>query len=66
MPHVPPQLALTLGMLKQQGFQVSVFYIKDRKGYEDAAARLAQYNIYTFHIEHERNLHELNPARIGQ
>ncbi|MFP4502532.1 MAG: DUF58 domain-containing protein [Candidatus Hydrogenedentota bacterium] len=65
-PHVTPALALTLGMLKQHGFQVSVFYIKDRKGYEEAAALLAQYDIYTFHIEHERNLHELNPARIGQ
>ena len=59
------RLALMLATLKENGFNVTVFYIKDAKGFSEAAALLARYDIYALHIEHERNLHEINPAKIG-
>jgi uncharacterized protein (DUF58 family) len=65
VPIVTERLALTLAEMKLSGFNVSVFYIKDTAGYEEAAALLARHQIHCFHIEHERNLHELSPARIG-
>lgn len=52
--------------MKYSGFAVTVFFIKDRRGYDEAARLLAPHNIHVFHIESERDLHELNPARIGQ
>lgn len=65
VPQVTDTFALLLAELKYSGFAVSVFFIADRKGYEEACQLLAPHNIYVFHIEHERNLHELNPAKIG-
>jgi uncharacterized protein (DUF58 family) len=59
------RLALMLATLKENGFNVTVFYIMDAKNFREAAAILARYNIYAIHIEHERSLHELNPAKIG-
>lgn len=66
VPVVTDELALTLATMKDYGFNVSVFFISDQEGFREAAALLAAYNIYTFHIEHEWSLHELSPARIGQ
>lgn len=65
-PIVTDSLALTLGAMKENGFNVTVFFINHQKGYEDAAALLAPYDIHVFHIEHEWSLHEISPAKIGQ
>ena len=65
VPQITEGFALTLAEMKLSGFGVSVFFIKDRKGYEDAASLLAPHNIHVFHIEQERDLHELSPALIG-
>jgi len=65
VPQVTESLALTLGSMKLSGFNVTVFLIDNNANYLDAAALLAQHDIYVFHIEHERNLHELSPAKIG-
>lgn len=64
-PHVHDALALTLGSMKLIGFNVSVFIIKDHKNHEEAARMLAPHGIHAFHIQHERDLHELSIDRIG-
>lgn len=64
--HVDERLALTLGAMKMAGFAVTVFYISDTKGFGEASALLAGHGIDCLHIEHERSLHEISPARIGQ
>lgn len=66
VPHVDERLAMTLGSMKLSGFNVTVFYINDSRGFPEAAGLLAQHQIDCIHIEHERNLHEISPARIGQ
>lgn len=66
VPIVDERLALTLSSMKLAGFNVTVFFIKHRAGFEEARHLLAPHNIHVFHIEHERNLHELSPAKIGQ
>lgn len=66
VPQVDENLALTLAEMKYAGFAVSVFLIRDPKGYEDAAALLAPHNIHVFHIKEEHDLHEIAPQRIGQ
>ncbi len=63
--RVTPELALVLGEMKLTGFAVSVFVIDNWAGYKEAASLLAPHGIGLFHIEHERNLHEISPARIG-
>lgn len=65
VPQVTDRLALTLGSMKLSGFNVTVFFINDQAGYEEAAALLAPHDIDVLHIEHERNLHELKPDKIG-
>lgn len=65
VPQVTEAFALALGEMKLAGFAVSVFFIRDRAGYEEAAALLAPHYIHVFHIEEERDLHELSPAQIG-
>lgn len=65
-PHVHDALALTLGAMKIAGFNVSVFLIKDHKNYEEAARLLAPHGINVFHIQHERDLHNLSVDKIGQ
>ena len=65
VPQVTEHLALALASMKLSGFNVSVFLIANAAGYQEAAALLAGHNIYCFHIEHERNLHEISPAKIG-
>ncbi len=66
VPQVTEQLALTLGSMKLQGFNVSVFFISHPTGYEEAARLLAPHHINVFHINTARDLHELNPADIGR
>ena len=66
VPYVSEDLALTLAEMKYAGFAVSVFFIRDRKGHEEAAALLAPHNIHVFHIREESDLHEIAPQRIGQ
>lgn len=66
VPYVGEELALTLAEMKYSGFAVSVFFIRDRKGYEEAAALLAPHNIHVFHIQEESDLHELAPQKIGR
>jgi uncharacterized protein (DUF58 family) len=66
VPVVTEQLAMTLAEMKLSGFGVSVFFIADQNGYEEACALLAPHSIHVFHIETERHLHELSPAKIGQ
>lgn len=65
-PHVHDALALVLGSMKIAGFNVSVFIIRDHKNFEEAGRLLAPHGITAFHIQHERDLHEINVARIGQ
>lgn len=62
--QVTDRLALTLAMMKQSGFNVTVFLIDAGAGYEEAAALLASHNIHLFHIESERDLHEIAPQKI--
>jgi hypothetical protein len=64
VPIMNESLAMVLGEMKLNGFSVTVFFISDRQGYEDAAAMLAQHNIHVFHIREESDLHELNPQKI--
>lgn len=66
VPQVTEVFALTLAQMKISGFNVSVFFIRDRKGFETAAALLAPHYIHVFHIEDERDLHELSPDLIGR
>ena len=62
--QVTDRLALTLAMMKQSGFNVSVFLIDAGTAYEQAAALLAAHDINLFHIETERHLHEISPQKI--
>ena len=64
VPQVSERLALVLAEMKLIGFAVSVFFIRDRDGYDKAASLLAPHNIHVFHIETERDLHELSPTLI--
>lgn len=64
VPYMTERLAMILGEMKLSGFSVTVFYIADSKGFTEAAALLAQYNIHIFHIQEERDLHELSPQKI--
>lgn len=64
-PIITERMALALGAIKLSGFNVSVFLIMDQRAYEEAALFLAPHNIHIFHIEHERSLHEISPAKIG-
>jgi len=66
VPQMSESLALTLASLKLSGFSVSVFLIGGESAYQEAATVLAPHEIYVFHIETERNLHEISPARIGR
>ena len=66
VPQVTEKLALTLAEMKHSGFAVTVFFIADQSGYNEATKLLAPHDIYVFHIEHERNLHELSPDKIGR
>ncbi|MBI2431606.1 MAG: DUF58 domain-containing protein [Candidatus Hydrogenedentes bacterium] len=65
VPQVTETLALALASMKISGFNVTVFFINDRPGYDEAARLLAPHAIHVFHIEHERHLHEISPAKIG-
>lgn len=64
-PIITDRMANTLAAIKLSGFNVSVFLIMDQRAYEEAASFLAPHYIPVFHIEHERSLHEISPARIG-
>lgn len=64
VPYMNERLALILGEMKLIGFSVSVFFIADRQGYEEAAAMLANHRIHVFHIREESDLHELSPQKI--
>ncbi len=66
LPQVTEDVALTLGEMKLSGFAVTVFLIKNPAGYQKAAGLLLAQDINTIHIEHERQLHEISPARIGR
>jgi uncharacterized protein (DUF58 family) len=66
VPQVTAKLALTLAAMKNSGFNVTVFLIDAGAHHIEAATLLAQYQIATIHIQHERDLHELSPAAIGQ
>lgn len=65
VPAISPKLALVLAEMKLSGFAVSVFLIDNWKGYREALPLVAPHGITVFHIEHERNLHEISPAKIG-
>ncbi|PCJ63106.1 MAG: hypothetical protein COA73_05885 [Candidatus Hydrogenedentota bacterium] len=65
VPYVSEQFALTLAEMKLSGFSVTVFLIRDKKGYDEAAALLAQHQINVFHIMEESDLHEIAPQKIG-
>ncbi|MCP4641836.1 MAG: DUF58 domain-containing protein [bacterium] len=65
VPQVTEDLALTLASMKLAGFSVSVFLIDNNDNYETAAGLLAPHAIHVFHIQDERHLHEISPARIG-
>jgi len=65
VPYVSEQFAMTLAEMKLSGFSVTVFLIRDKKGYDDAAALLAPHNIHLFHIMETSDLHEIAPQKIG-
>lgn len=65
VPYVTEDLALVLASMKITGFNVTVFLIDNNSDYENASVLLARHDINLMHIEHERNLHEISPARIG-
>ena len=65
VPEVTDSFALMLASMKESGFNVTVFLIDNNRQYETTAALLARHEINLIHIEHERNLHELSPAKIG-
>lgn len=65
VPRITDSLALTLASMKESGFAVTVFLIDNDANYEEEAGQLAAHEISVFHIQHERDLHELSPARIG-
>jgi len=50
--------------MKLSGFSVTVFIIDNYHGYEEASVVLAADGIDVLHIETERDLHEISPARI--
>jgi hypothetical protein len=64
VPYMNERLAMMLGEMKLSGFAVTVFYIADNKGFDEAAALLAQHQIHVFHIREEQDLHELSPQKI--
>lgn len=64
VPYMNERLAMMLGEMKLSGFSVTVFYIADPKGFDEAAAILAQHQIHVFHIQEEADLHEISPQRI--
>lgn len=64
-PVISERMANGLGAIKLAGFSVTVFLIMDQPAYLDAATFLAPHYIPVFHIEHERSLHEISPAKIG-
>lgn len=64
-PIITERMAHALGAIKLAGFNVSVFLIMDQPAYLEAATFLAPHYINVFHIEHERSLHEISPAKIG-
>ncbi len=66
VPQVTEELALVLAELKEAGFPVTVFLIRNPKQYMEAATLLAAHNIPVFHIEEERHLHELDLERLGR
>jgi hypothetical protein len=66
VPQVDERLAWALASMKQTGFNVTVFLIKHNAAYREACRLLAPHHIAVIHIEHERSLHEINPAAIGQ
>jgi hypothetical protein len=64
VPYMSEGLAMMLGEMKLSGFAITVFFIADLKGYDEAEALLARHNIHVFHIREERDLHELSPQKI--
>ena len=64
VPQVTPELARVLAQMKLSGFSVTVFIIDNYHGYEEASVVLAADGIDVLHIETERDLHEISPARI--
>jgi len=66
LPKVTEDLAMTLGAMKMSGFAVTVFLIDNNADYQEAARVLAPHEIDVLHIEHERDLHEISPQRIGR
>lgn len=64
-PIITERMAHALAAIKLTGFNVTVFLIKDQPAFMEAATFLAPHYIPVFHIEHERSLHEISPAKIG-
>ena len=65
VPHVDEKLAIILAEMKHSGFSVSVFLIRNKKHYPEAATLLARHQIHVFHIMEEASLHEISPQKIG-
>ncbi|MBI1318750.1 MAG: DUF58 domain-containing protein [Candidatus Hydrogenedens sp.] len=66
VPQVTERLAWTLASIKMSGFSVTVFFINQHKGYDEACRLLAPHAIPVLHIQHASSLHEISPAAIGQ
>jgi len=66
VPTVSEDLGLVLAQIKLSGFAVTVFLIRNQGAYERSAALLLAHEISCIHIEHERQLHEISPTRIGR
>jgi uncharacterized protein (DUF58 family) len=64
VPLVTSEFARVLAQMKLSGFSVTVFIIDNYHGYEEASVMLAGDGIDVLHIETERDLHEISPARI--
>jgi len=65
VPYVDEKLAIILAEMKHSGFSVSVFLIRNKKHYPEAATLLARHQIHVFHIMEEASLHEISPQKIG-
>jgi hypothetical protein len=65
-PKVTDDFALVLATLKETGYAVTVFLVANNKNFPEAGSLLAPHHIHVLHITHERDLHEINPARIGR
>ncbi len=65
VPQVSDDLASMIENLKAKGFIVNIIIIKDDNGYQEAVIKLGKFGISVFHIQHEQDLFNIAPQKIG-